>query len=312
MWRLRILLKLPAPRESVGMGPDIKTSLPDLLKRLKRSLKSALVSSDVLLDVSFEPMCTIRRVMEGGSERSSSGSFSSNTTTVAPGKHRVSALKNRVCLMMESPTIKVVGAKRGRGEDGCVLRRGTEGLTLDVRVEGGCGRAASLLLPASPGGWKPPERLSTASLRIFLRADEDDGRAEGCLSDVRLDSALFSLASGGKATGSAGAACRWSEDRAAGAPAWGSGESSMSTLKRFERLSRGGEVGDLVSATDNHLGPGALKVWCGAGGWPWVRCRVPVSCVLESQGEGGDPFGLYGGDVDEAGDELSFFLQLIG
>lgn len=38
--------------------------------------------------------------------------------TVAPGKQCVVALKNLQCLMMESPTRRAVGAKRGRGGGG--------------------------------------------------------------------------------------------------------------------------------------------------------------------------------------------------
>lgn len=57
--------------------------------------------------------------MEDKSERSSPGSLSKMTGSVAPGKQRVVILKKRMCLIMESPTIKVVGVKRGRVDGGC-------------------------------------------------------------------------------------------------------------------------------------------------------------------------------------------------
>lgn len=44
--------------------------------------------------------------------------------TFAPGKHRVTALKKRMFFTMESPTIKVVGGKRGRGD--CVTGEGQD------------------------------------------------------------------------------------------------------------------------------------------------------------------------------------------
>ena len=41
------------------------------------------------------------------------------TGTVAPGKQCVAVLKKRMFLIMEFPTINVVGEKRGHGDDGC-------------------------------------------------------------------------------------------------------------------------------------------------------------------------------------------------
>ena len=73
------------------------------------------VSSDFLREVSLEPTCTITRFMEGGRERSSVGSSSNITGTVDPGKQCVAALKKRTFLIIESPTISVVGEKSGRG-----------------------------------------------------------------------------------------------------------------------------------------------------------------------------------------------------
>lgn len=43
------------------------------------------------------------------------------TRTVAPGKQCGDALKNLMLQIIESPTIKVVGEKRGRGEEGSVF-----------------------------------------------------------------------------------------------------------------------------------------------------------------------------------------------
>lgn len=36
VWRLKILLKRPAPLDSVGMGPDIKTDFLQAVKKLKK------------------------------------------------------------------------------------------------------------------------------------------------------------------------------------------------------------------------------------------------------------------------------------
>lgn len=44
--RLRILLKHPAPQDSVEIGPEKETDFPQLLKKLQSSLTSFLVSSD--------------------------------------------------------------------------------------------------------------------------------------------------------------------------------------------------------------------------------------------------------------------------
>ncbi len=45
----------------------------------------------------------------------SSGSLSRITATVAPGKHRVTALKKRISLTILLPTMSAVGLHRGRG-----------------------------------------------------------------------------------------------------------------------------------------------------------------------------------------------------
>ena len=55
VWRLRILLKPSAPRAKVGIGPEIKTDFPQLLKKFKRSKKCVFVSSDCLQEVSLDP-----------------------------------------------------------------------------------------------------------------------------------------------------------------------------------------------------------------------------------------------------------------
>ena len=46
VWRLRILLKRPILRPSVGIGPEMKADFPVLFSRSKRWMKSAFVSSD--------------------------------------------------------------------------------------------------------------------------------------------------------------------------------------------------------------------------------------------------------------------------
>ncbi|KAF3834539.1 hypothetical protein F7725_027097 [Dissostichus mawsoni] len=86
-------------------------------------------NSDCWRAVSFDPTWTISRLTEDGSECSSPGSFSRMTGTVAPGRQRVAALKNRMFLVMESPIINVVGAKRGRGGAGVYdVRRSPDGM----------------------------------------------------------------------------------------------------------------------------------------------------------------------------------------
>lgn len=124
MWRLRILLNRSAPRDTVAIGPEIKTLNAQVFRKLKRSLKSFLVSSDCRRAVSFDPTWTITRLIEDGSERSRPGSLSRMTGTVAPGKQCVVELKKRMFLVMESPTIRVVRRKRGRGD----AEYGTSGL----------------------------------------------------------------------------------------------------------------------------------------------------------------------------------------
>ena len=113
----RSLLKRPGLW--MGSGPLIKMDLPVAANRLKRSSKSNFVSSDCRRDVSLEPAWITIRVMEDGSESNNSGSLLIIAGTVAPGKQRVDALKKRISLVMESPTISVVGEKRGRGGGSC-------------------------------------------------------------------------------------------------------------------------------------------------------------------------------------------------
>ena len=117
------LLKRPAPRTTVGMGPEIKTDFPQTLKKDKRPLKSFLVSSDCSQAKSLVLTWTITRLIEEGSESSSPGSLYRISGTVAPGKQRVTALKKQIFLMMESLVISVVRERkgRGRGGDGCGL-----------------------------------------------------------------------------------------------------------------------------------------------------------------------------------------------
>ena len=82
------------------------------------------------------------RLVEDGSERSSPGSLSRMSGTVAPGKQCVVALKNLMSLIMESPTINVVGEKRGRGGD-------SRGL---VRLEG-TGSVSAPCVEVADRGW---------------------------------------------------------------------------------------------------------------------------------------------------------------
>ena len=63
--------------------------------------------------------------MEVGRDFNRVGRSVKMSRTLAPGKHRVRALKKRMFLTMESPTIKVVGGKSGRGD--CVTREGWVG-----------------------------------------------------------------------------------------------------------------------------------------------------------------------------------------
>ncbi len=65
--------------------------------------------------VSLDPTWTTTRFMEDGRERNSAGSLFNMSRTVEQGKQCVAALKKRTFLIIESPTIKVVGEKSGRG-----------------------------------------------------------------------------------------------------------------------------------------------------------------------------------------------------
>lgn len=77
------------------------------------------------------------------------------TGTMAPGKQCVTALKKQICRVMASPTINVVGEKRGRGGGGgCGSREDRSGCccgetVVEMREEHG----------------RLPECLITASLR---------------------------------------------------------------------------------------------------------------------------------------------------
>lgn len=59
--------------------------------------------------------------MEDGSERSSLGIWSRMTGTVTPGRQCVAVLKKRIFRVIESPTVKSVGGKRGQVDEGCVV-----------------------------------------------------------------------------------------------------------------------------------------------------------------------------------------------
>ena len=97
------------------MGPEIKTDFAQVHRISKRELKALLVSSVAARARSLDPTCTTIRVMDEGSDCSSLGCFPKITGTVAPGRQQVVALKKRIFLVIESPIIRVVGEKSGRG-----------------------------------------------------------------------------------------------------------------------------------------------------------------------------------------------------
>lgn len=114
--RLRSLLKRDAPREKEGRGPEINTDFPQLLSKLRSSLKCFFVISDWRREVSLNPRWITSFSTEAGSETSNSGRFLRRFGTVEPGKQCVTALTKRMFLMMESPIIAVVGGKSGRAD----------------------------------------------------------------------------------------------------------------------------------------------------------------------------------------------------
>lgn len=79
------------------------------------------------------------------------------TGTAAPGKQCMATLKKLMFLIMESPTIRVVGGKRGRGICDRAGECCGEAATSDLRVG----------FPTILGYGRLPERLSTASFRIL-------------------------------------------------------------------------------------------------------------------------------------------------
>ena len=104
-----------SPRPNVGMGPEIKTDFPQVRRKSRREIKARFVSSEAPRAMSLVPTCTTSRVMEDGRDCSSPGSFSRISRTVAPGRQQVVALKKRIFRVIESPMIRVVGGKSGRG-----------------------------------------------------------------------------------------------------------------------------------------------------------------------------------------------------
>lgn len=96
----------------------MKTDLPQSFIMAKRRWKSLLSTSGSHRTTSFVPTCRIRRLMEWGKVWSSPGSLFIRSVTVAPGKQCVDALKKRMYLVMESPTIAVDGGNSGGGERG--------------------------------------------------------------------------------------------------------------------------------------------------------------------------------------------------
>ena len=109
------LLKRHDPRPRDGSGPKIKTNFPVLFKMSMRRLNSRFVRSLSSQDMSLCPQWTTMRFMEIGSDGIRALTLARMSTTLAPGKQCVTALKNRIPLVMESPMITVVGGKSGRG-----------------------------------------------------------------------------------------------------------------------------------------------------------------------------------------------------
>ena len=68
--RLRSLLKRDAPREKEGRGPEINTAFPQLLSKLKSSVKCFFVISDWRREVSLNPRWITSFSTEAGSESS--------------------------------------------------------------------------------------------------------------------------------------------------------------------------------------------------------------------------------------------------
>ncbi|XP_049919744.1 uncharacterized protein LOC126409004 [Epinephelus moara] len=89
-----------------------------------------------------------------------SGSLSLIFVTVAPGKQWVVELKKRMFLVMESPTMAVVGGNSGRGRGG--ERRCSVGTV--------CGVCGEVTTSAVAGGSHDPSRHGRPPERLALRA----------------------------------------------------------------------------------------------------------------------------------------------
>lgn len=99
--------KMPSSTGQCGDKTKNK-KFPWVLKKLKRLLTSFLVSSHCWRAAQFLATWTITQLVEEWSERSTTGSLSSISGTMAPGRQWVAALKNQKFLIMECPTINVV------------------------------------------------------------------------------------------------------------------------------------------------------------------------------------------------------------
>lgn len=118
---LSSLLKRAVPWPSVRMGPEIKMNFPQQFKRLKRMLKSFL-SAQRNHKPHRSSRCAGRiQFMDDGRDCDSPGSFFVMTGTVAPGKQCVTALQKRMFWVIESPPIREVGEKMGRGDEKIVV-----------------------------------------------------------------------------------------------------------------------------------------------------------------------------------------------
>jgi len=160
MWRVRVRLKRPTPRSSVGIGPD------------RKILSTAVEHINQADEVSFQRLRLLAGgvgcanvhyyCVDAGREGNRPGSFSRMSGTMAPGKQCVTALAKRRFLTMESPIIRVV-----RGMSGATVDKPGMLTTASFIVEtlsnlGRCSRVGWrrrevwVSHPAGPSGQWPP------------------------------------------------------------------------------------------------------------------------------------------------------------
>ena len=89
------------------------------------------------------------RLIEVGSDGIRSTALARMSATLAPGKQCVTALKNRISRVVESPIIIVVGGKSGRGVGG--REWPVVGTKQPVLDSDGQGKEAEYCLPSSFG-----------------------------------------------------------------------------------------------------------------------------------------------------------------